>query len=157
MLTECTYYSILYIILGQSVSLANSYGRLRGLRHIVGYVNALCSVALAATAPAAEYGSARRAASCAYRVPAVRLARKMCPAVSPCDPLLSSDSPHPLMNALALLVATAVAAADAALTNVELKNATAEWIDACASSLTSEAGEVTCPPCLLYTSPSPRD
>ena len=51
------------------------------------------------------------------------------------------------MNALALLVATAVAAADAApLTNVELKNATAEWIDACAPSLTSEAGEVTCPP-----------
>ena len=50
------------------------------------------------------------------------------------------------MNALALLVATAVAAADAALTNAELKNATAEWIDACAPSLTTEAGEVTCPP-----------
>ena len=51
------------------------------------------------------------------------------------------------MNALALLVATAVAAADAApLTNVELKNATAEWVAACAPSSTSEAGEVTCPP-----------
>ena len=35
------------------------------------------------------------------------------------------------MNALALLVATAVAAADAApLTNVELKNATAEYVTA---------------------------
>ena len=51
------------------------------------------------------------------------------------------------MNALALLVATAVEAADAApLTNAELNNATAEWIDACAPSLTSESGEVTCPP-----------
>ena len=50
------------------------------------------------------------------------------------------------MNALALLVATVMAAADAvALTNAELKNATVEWIDACAPSLTSEAGEVTCP------------